>query len=176
MPNSTSELRQEFRAHQGRYGSPCLHVELRDRGRAHRSQTGCQADDAPAGLYAKRKRRRALTTHRDLSHPVAPTILNREFTAQEPNKKWVTDITYISTMQGWLYLAVIVDLYSRMVVGWSTSSNCDEKLVEHALDQALARRRPTARLLHHSDRGMKSHFKSVSGTFRRIWNTIKYVM
>ncbi len=70
-----------------------------------------------------------------------------------PNKKWVTDITYIPTKQGWLYLAVILDLYSRMVVGWSMSGNCDEKLVEHALEQALMRRRPNAGLLHHSDRG-----------------------
>jgi putative transposase len=88
-------------------------------GTQHRSQTGCKTDDAPAGLCAKRKRKRVLTTHRDPSHPVAPNLLNREFTAQEPNKKWVTDITYIPTMQGWLYLAVILDLYSRMVVGWS---------------------------------------------------------
>lgn len=88
-----------------------------------------------------------------MTHPVAPNLLNREFTAAEPNKKWVTDITYIPTAQGWLYLAVILDLYSRVVVGWSMSGNCDEQLVEHALDQALARRRPTAGLLHHSDRG-----------------------
>ena len=106
-----------------------------------------------AGLCAKRKRRRVLTTRRDPSHPVAPNLLNREFTAKEPNKKWVTDITYIPTMQGWLYLAVILDLYSRMVVGWSMSSSCDEELVERALEQALARRHPKAGLLHHSDRG-----------------------
>jgi putative transposase len=94
-----------------------------------------------------------MTTRRDMAHRVAPNLLNREFTAKEPNKKWVTDITYIPTRQGWLYLAVILDLYSRMVVGWAMSGNCDEKLVEHALGQALARRRPKAGLLHHSDRG-----------------------
>jgi transposase InsO family protein len=106
-----------------------------------------------AGLCAKRKRRRVLTTRRDPSHPVAPNLFNREFTAKEPNRKWVTDILYIPTIQGWLYLAVILDLYSRMVVGWSMLGNCDEKLVEHALDQAIACRRPKAGLLHHSDRG-----------------------
>jgi len=94
-----------------------------------------------------------LTTRRDPSHPVVPHLLNREFTAKGPNRKWVTDITYIPTMQGWLYLAVILDLYSRMVVGWSMLGNCDEKLVERALDQAIARRHPKAGLLHHSDRG-----------------------
>lgn len=104
-------------------------------------------------LSARRKRRRVLTTKRDMTHPVAPNLFNREFRVSEPNKKWVTDITYIPTMQGWLYLAVILDLYSRMVVGWSMSGNCDGKLVEHALDQALARRHPQVGLLHHSDRG-----------------------
>jgi putative transposase len=104
-------------------------------------------------LSARPKRRRVLTTKRDLTHPVASNILNREFTASDPNKKWVTDITYIPTSQGWLYLAVILDLYSRMVVGWSMSGTCDEELVERALNQALARRRPDPGLLHHSDRG-----------------------
>src|SRR5579872_5608828 len=88
-----------------------------------------------------------------------PPILSRlisyigNLLQRAPNEKWVTAITYIPTMQGWLYLAVILDLYSRMVVGWSMSGNCDEKLIERALDQALARRRPKAGLLHHSDRG-----------------------
>ena len=143
------EIRQEFSAHCGRYGSPRLHAELRDRGQSiARKRVARLMREA-----AKRKRRRVLTTRRDPSHPVAPNLLNRDFTAIEPNRKWVTDITYIPTMQGWLYLAVILDLYSRMVVGWSMSGNCDEKLVEHALDQALAHRRPKAGLLHHSDRG-----------------------
>ena len=106
-----------------------------------------------ARLCAKGKRQHVVTTRRDASHPVAPNLLNRDFTATEPNKKWATDIAYIPTAQGWLYLAVILDLYSRMVVGWSMSGNCDENLAEHALEQALARRHPDAGLLHHSDRG-----------------------
>jgi putative transposase len=148
----TEELRQEFSAHQGRYGSPRLHAELRDRGRSIARKRVARLM-RKAGLCAKRKHRRVLTTRRDPSHPVAPNLLNREFTAKEPNRKWVTDITYIPSRQGWLYLAVILDLYSRMVVGWSMSSNCDENLVERALDQAIARRHPKAGLLHHSDRG-----------------------
>lgn len=148
----TEEIRQECSVHQGRYGSPRLHAELRDRGRSIAGKRVARLM-REAGLCAKRKRRRALTTRRDPSHPVAPNLLNREFTAEEPNSKWVTDITYIPTKQGWLYLAVILDLYSRMVVGWSMSGNCDEKLIERALDQALARRCPKAGLLHHSDRG-----------------------
>jgi putative transposase len=148
----TEELRQEFRAHHGRYGSPRLHAELRDRGPSI-SRKRVARLMREAGLCAKRKERRVLTTHRDTTHPVMSNALNRDFTASEPNKKWVTDITYIPTAQGWLYLAVILDLYSRIVVGWSMSGNCDEELVERALDMALARRCPQAGFLHHSDRG-----------------------
>jgi len=146
------KIRQVFITHQGRYGSPRILRELRDEG-INCSRKRIARLMRKAHLSAKRKRRRVMTTKRDMTHPVAPNLLNREFTATEPNKKWVTDITYIPTMQGWLYLAVILDLYSRMVVGWSMSGNCDENLVERALDQALARRCPTGGLLHHSDRG-----------------------
>jgi putative transposase len=106
-----------------------------------------------AHMSARRKRRRVLTTKRDATHPVAPNVLNREFTSTKPNAKWVTDITYIPTTTGWLYLAVILDVYSRAVVGWSMSNSCDEALAENALKMAVARRRPKAGLLHHSDRG-----------------------
>jgi putative transposase len=106
-----------------------------------------------AALSATRKRRRVVTTSRDVSHPVAPNRLDRDFTATEPNSKWVTDVTYVPTRQGWLYLAVILDLYSRAVVAWAMSPQCDEELVERALDRAVFRRRPKAGLLHHSDRG-----------------------
>jgi putative transposase len=146
------EIQQIFSTHQGRYGSPRIHRELCEQGRGI-SRKRVARLMREAELLAKQKRRRVLTTKRDLTHPVAPNVLNREFTATDPNKKWVTDITYIPTAQGWLYLAVILDLYSRMVVGWSMSGNCDEELVERALDLALARRRPDPGLLHHSDRG-----------------------
>jgi putative transposase len=146
------EIQQVFKKHQGRYGSPRIYRDLRDEGmRCSRKRVARLMQEEE--LTALRKRRRVLTTKRDINHPVAPNLLNREFTASLPNKKWVTDITYIPTTQGWLYLAVILDLYSRMVVGWSMSGNCDEQLVEHALAQALARRHPKAGLLHHSDRG-----------------------
>jgi putative transposase len=138
----TKEIEQVFTSHQGRYGSPRIHRELRDQGRGisrkRVARLMCEAE-----LSARRKRSRVLTTKRDTSHPIAPNLLDREFTTTKPNTKWVTDITYIPTAQGWLYLAVILDLYSRIVVGWSMSSNCDEKLVENALLMALARRRPT---------------------------------
>ena len=148
----TEEIRQEFHAHHGRYGSPRLHAELHDQGRSI-SRKRVARLMSEAGLCAKRNRRRVLTTRQDPTHAVAPNTLNRDFTAPEPNKKWVGDITYIPTAQGWLYLAVILDLYSRIVVGWSMSAKCGEELAESALEMALARRRPEAGLLHHSDRG-----------------------
>jgi transposase InsO family protein len=106
-----------------------------------------------AEMSARRKRRRIQTTKRDATHPVAPNILNREFTAAEPNTQWVTDITSIPTTQGWLYLTAILDLYSRAGVGWSMSASCDEALAENALKMAVARSRPRVGLVHHSDRG-----------------------
>lgn len=148
----TEEIEQGFYTHHGRYGSPRLHVELREQGRRC-SRKRVARLMREVGLSAKRKRRRVLTTRRDASHPVAANLLARDFSATEPNTKWVTDITYIPTAQGWLYLAVILDLYSRAVVGWSMSSRCDEELAEKALKMAVARRRPQAGLLHHSDRG-----------------------
>lgn len=148
----TEEIEQGFRTHHGRYGSPRLHVELREQGRQC-SRKRVARLMREVGLSAKRKRRRVLTTRRDATHPVAANLLARDFTATEPNTKWVADITSIPTAQGWLYLAVILDLYSRAVVGWSMSSSCDEELAEKALRMALARRHPQAGLLHHSDRG-----------------------
>jgi transposase InsO family protein len=106
-----------------------------------------------AELYARRKRCRALTTKRDITHAGAPNVLNRDFTATEPHPKWVREITSIPTTQGWLYLAVMLDLYSRAVVGWSMSESCDEALAEQALNRAVSRRRLPAGFLHHRDRG-----------------------
>jgi putative transposase len=148
----TQKIRQVFETHQRRYGSPRIQKDLYDEGIACSRKRVARLMRAEE-LSARPKRRRAIMTKRDESHPVAPNILNRDFHADEPNKKWVTDITYIPTKQGWLYLAVVLDLYSRMVVGWSMSGNCDEELIERALEHAVIRRRPGAGLLHHSDRG-----------------------
>lgn len=139
----TQEIRQVFEEHQGRYGAPRLYRNLHDEGISCSRKRVARLMRAEE-LSARSKRRRVITTKRDKTHPVALNILNRDFKAEEPNKRWVADITSIPTKQGWLYLAVILDLYSRMVVGWSMSGNCDEKLAERALEQALARRRPQA--------------------------------
>jgi transposase InsO family protein len=105
------------------------------------------------GLKGQRKYRRVVTTNSKHDFPVAPNLLNREFQAERPNQKWVSDITYIRTAEGWLYLAGVLDLFSRKVVGWEMSSFIDADLVERALRMALYQRQPAIGLLHHSDRG-----------------------
>jgi transposase InsO family protein len=99
------------------------------------------------------KRRFRVTTQRNPAHPVARNLLKQDFTAEAPNQRWAADITYVATVQGWLYLAVVMDLYSRRIVGWSMSHWMSRHLVVDALRMALAARRPEGALIHHSDRG-----------------------
>lgn len=106
-----------------------------------------------AGIRACRARRRRMTTDSCHSLPVAPNLLQRDFTAPQTNTKWAADITYVDTAEGWLYLAVVLDLCSRRVVGWSMQSTLARGLVLDALEMALQQRRPGAPLVHHSDRG-----------------------
>jgi putative transposase len=105
------------------------------------------------GLSAQSKHSRKPATTSDLRARFAPNHLNRQFSAEEPNNKWVSDTKAVETAEGWLYLAVILDVFSRMVVGWTMAATEDEQLVELALRMAVAQRHPPAGLLHHSDRG-----------------------
>lgn len=105
------------------------------------------------GIYSKRRRRFVVTTKSKLGHQAAPNTLNREFHAASPNKAWVGDVTFIPTRKGWLYLSVLLDLYSRKVVGWSMSNRNDSSLVKKCLEMAIAHRRPPLGLVHHTDRG-----------------------
>ena len=105
------------------------------------------------GLIAKAAKLFKVTTDSDHALPVAPNLLARDFSSQSPNEKWVTDITYIQTTEGWLYLAVMIDLYSRKIVGWSMSKNIDAQLVCDALMMALWRRKFPQDVIVHSDRG-----------------------
>src|SRR6266566_10028446 len=106
-----------------------------------------------AGPSARRRQHRTRTTDSQHDQPVADNVLARDFTASAPNLKWLTDITEAWTAEGWLYLAVVLDVLSRMVVGWAIESHRDEALVAHALEIALGRRQPSPGLLHHSERG-----------------------
>ncbi len=105
------------------------------------------------GIEAKRRRRFKITTKARKGQEVAPNILNRCFKAQEPNRVWIGDVTYIATRTGWLYLAVLIDLYSRKIIGWSMSNQIDKQLTLDALEMAIARRNPKSNVLHHTDQG-----------------------
>lgn len=104
------------------------------------------------GLKAKTIRKFKATTNSNHSLPVAENLLNRDFMPAEPNKAWVADITYVWTNEGWLYLAIVIDLYSRAVVGWSMSERMTRNLVMDAFTLAVKRRNPSPGLIHHSDR------------------------
>ena len=105
------------------------------------------------GLFSRTKRKFVVTTDSDHSRPVAENVLGRDFQATGPNQKWTADITYIPTREGWLYLAVVMDLFSRRIVGWSMSASLQATIVLDAMRMAVAARNPQGGLLHHSDRG-----------------------
>ena len=141
-----------YAEHHGRYGSPRVRMELRDRGQ----RSGRKRIARLMRLQGLRARpRRRYQTSTDCRHglPVCSNLLARRFAVAQPNTAWVTDMTYLWTAQGWLYLAVIIDLFSRRIVGWSMSERIDRKLALDALRMALAQRRPQPGLIHHSDRG-----------------------
>ena len=135
------------------YGSPRLYVVLRRKGVAcgHNRVARLMRLHGIAAL--SRRKYRPVTTQRQPGAIPAPNWLNQDFSATAPNQKWVSDFTFIETGEGWLYLAVVLDLFSRKVIGWSMSQKMDTVLVETALRMALLGRRPPAGLLHHSDQG-----------------------
>jgi len=146
-----------------RYGSPRVHAELVDRGqRTSRKRVARLMRDR--GLAGRRRRRFRTTTDSRHAFPVAPNVLARQFERGTPDVAWVTDITYIPTGEGWLYLAVILDLCSRIVVGWALSERITRDLTLDALAMALVRRRPRPGLLHHSDRGSQY----ASGDYQQV--------
>lgn len=134
------------------YGSPRVQAELRARGQ-YISRKRVARLMRGAGLTARRRRAFRVPTPSTHRHPVAPNRLARQFTVPAPDRVWVSDITYLPTVEGWLYLAVVLDLFSRRVVGWATSDRLGEGVALEALGMGLARRRPPPGLLHHSDRG-----------------------
>jgi putative transposase len=134
------------------YGSPRIHVDLQEKG-VYCSENRVARLMRRHQIAAKRKRKFVTTTDSNHSLSVAENRLNQEFTASRPNEKWVTDITYIWTKEGWLYLAVVLDLFSRKVVGWAMDHRMGKELVVKALQMALLARKPAPGLLHHSDRG-----------------------
>jgi transposase InsO family protein len=134
-----------------------VHAELRARGQGV-SRKRVARLMRHRGLAARRRRRFRVTTDSRHAFPVAANVLARQFAAPAPDTVWVTDITYIPTGEGWLYLAVILDLCSRGIVGWAMSERITRQLPLDALGMALGRRRPSPGLLHHSDRGSQPEF------------------
>ena len=134
------------------YGSPRIHAELRDQGISV-SRKRVARLMREQGLSAARRRHRTITTHSEAGARVAPNVLDQDFSATCPNEKWTGDITAIWTYEGWLYLAVVLDLYSRRVIGWAMAATQDEALIEKAFRMALLARHPSAGVLFHSDRG-----------------------
>ena len=125
-----------------------------------------------AGIVARAKRRRKVTTTRNHELPVAPNLLQQRFSAERANQKWVADITYVPTREGWLYLAGVLDLYSRRLVGWAMDKTMGQEQVERALEMALLGRKPSGGLLHHSDRGSQYASKGYQQRLRQQGITI----
>jgi putative transposase len=146
------EIKAALTRGRGAYGSPRIHRELR----AHGVRVGKKRIERlmrENGLEARQKRRFIHTTDSRHEHPIAPNVLDRKFDVKRANQAWVGDVTYVATAEGWLYLAVLLDLFSRRVVGWATSAVNDRDLALSALNQALRARRPRPGLVHHTDRG-----------------------
>jgi putative transposase len=148
----SQEIAEIHRESNGIYGSPKIHGELQRRGKQHGKNRIVRLMRKD-GLYAKTKRKFKVTTDSSHSHPVAANLLNRKFNQAGPNQAWACDITYIWTAEGWLYLAIVMDLFSRTIVGWSMAERMTRQLVMDALTMATKRRNPLRGLMHHSDRG-----------------------
>ncbi len=151
----TAEVKEIHAEVKARYGSPRIHAELVARGHGCCVNTVAQVM-REAGIAAKTKRKFRQTTDSNHPYPVAENVLDRDFDPEEPNTSWVADVTYIPTREGWLYLAVVEDLFSRKVVGWSMDATMTSRLVVDALEMALARRlkgSSSSALVAHSDRG-----------------------
>jgi len=147
------QIKEIYQQSRQTYGSPRIQAELSGNGvkcghnRVARLMRQAQ-------LWAKRKGKfNVTTTDSNHNYPIAPNLLQQDFQASQPNEKWVSDITYISTTEGWLYLAAVMDLYSRRIVGWTMGDTLERRLTLAALQMAIDTRQPPPGLLHHSDRG-----------------------
>lgn len=165
-----SEIEEIYYESRGIYGSPRIKAELHDRGR-HCGENRVARLMKKNGIAAKTKKRFKVTTQSKHKQPVAANLLEGDFTTDGHNEVWVSDITYIRTREGWLYLAAVMDLYSRQIVGWSMSNRISEGLVINALQQAIWRRHPGFGLIIHSDRGVQY----ASHAFRNLLKEHKFI-
>ena len=156
-------IKEAFKESRQTYGSPRIHDKLHQRGIAV-GRTRVERLMRNAGITPPRKRRFRKTTDSNHKFPIADNLLDRDFSSTKPNRRWSTDITYIWTKSGWLYLAVVMDLFSRRIIGWSMKNTMATDLVLSALDMALYERRPGEGLIHHSDRGSQY----ASGDYQKV--------
>ena len=157
----TVKIRAIHEEHRERYGSPRIHAELAAND-THVGQKRVARLMRENGLKARPRRRFKRTTDSEHKHPIASNLLAQDFTASRPNEAWAGDITYIWTLEGWVYLAVLLDLHSRRVVGWAMRKSLNRELAIAALNQAILLREPPRGLIHHTDRG-----RSIGITARR---------
>ena len=148
----SSRIQAVYQEHHGRYGAPRIHATLQREGTACSEKRVSRLMRAQ-GLVGRTRRRLTKTTVCDPRQPVAENLLAGEFRPEKPNEVWSSDLTYISTKEGWLYLAVTLDLYARCVVGWAMEATMPAELPLQALQMAVNRRNPAAGLMHHSDQG-----------------------
>jgi len=148
------KIREIQERHKRRYGSPRVHAELISMGiKVSRKRVARLMREND--LSCLRRKRFLITTDSRHHEPIAPNILDRQFAVAEPNMVWVSDITYLPTAEGWLYLCVVIDLFDRMVVGWSMRTDMNSAIVIDAFAMAMIRRRPQGKLMFHSDRGVQ---------------------
>jgi putative transposase len=152
-----------FKEYKGRYGSPRLQRELRARGIVANHKRVARLMRV-LGLRARSSRRFKATTNSKHHHPVAPNLLERRFEVAKANRLWVSDITYVWTQEGWLYLAIVLDAWSRKIVGWAWSKTLEADFAVRALKQALEERQPRAGWMHHSDQGVQY----ACGTYQQV--------
>lgn len=149
-----AEIRAIHAESRGTYGSPRVHATLQAQGQRVGAKRVARLMRASA-IRAKTVMKWRATTDSSHQHPVVPNRLNRQFAVAQPNRVWAGDITYVWTAEGWLYLAVVLDLYSRRVIAWGMGRRLTQELVTEALTMAVAHRRPAGRVLHHTDRGVQ---------------------
>ncbi len=161
----TGEILEIHAMSDGTYGAPRIHAELRARGREAGVNRVARLMRA-AGVEGVSRRRKGKTTKRAAESKPAPDLVERDFSASGPDELWVADITYVPTWAGWLYLAVVLDAWSRRIVGWSMATHLRTSLVLDAFDMALAQRRPEG-VIHHSDQGSQYTSYAFGGRCRR---------
>jgi len=163
-------IQKIFKINKRRYGSPRIHKDLKESGYrcGHNRVSRIMREN---GLIARQKRKFTVTTDSKHDFPVSSNLLNRQFEVKKRNKVWVSDITYISTLTGWLYLCVVIDLFSRKIVGWSMGSRITAELTKGALLMAVMQRKPAKGLIFHSDRGSQY----ASQEFRKVLKQNKMI-